>query len=105
MTRLPVWMLSAAFGAAFLFVGVGNLAAHSWYTGQVNEKGENCCNLLDCRQLADGDVTAVPGGYSVKSMGGLFVPNSRAQPSQDDHYHLCYWGGQVRCFFYPPGGV
>jgi len=86
----------------------GPALAHSWYTDLRNEKAEPCCNGVDCFEIPDSDVTAVPGGYQVHTYGmsgeaiSGFVPNARAQPAKEGgNYHLCYWGNQIRCFFYP----
>lgn len=88
--------------------------AHSWYTGLTNQDGDSCCGGSDCGPIDDSQVTPVPGGYSVHvpkfdptaSGSGPtineFIPNSHAKPAKEGgQYHLCYWGGQVRCFFYP----
>ncbi len=87
--------------------------AHSWYTGLHNEDGQLCCGGSDCAAIGDNEVTPVPGGYQVhvrdfsplgvsKGPINAFVPNSRAKPAKEGgEYHLCYWGGEVKCFFFP----
>lgn len=87
-------------------------AAHSWYTGIHNPVTQNiCCGGDDCAPLDDREVTPVPGGYEVHASilhnGAAlhvdeFVPNAQAQPAREGgQYHMCYWGGQIRCFFFP----
>lgn len=96
--------------AALLLLVSTPAGAHDWYTGLKNEAGQLCCGGLDCGPIPDEDVTPVPGGYQVrvKSFGwnkvniDAFVPNARAKPAkQGGEYALCYWGGQIRCFFFP----
>ncbi len=106
----------AGAAAVILAVWASGAQAHSWYTGLLNEKGEACCHDQDCGALPDGAVQEVPGGYQVDYEGPLgrrgptvihaFVPDARAKPAREDdgYYHVCFWGGQVRCFFYPNRG-
>src|SRR5260221_10887245 len=80
--------------------------AHSWYEGLQNEKGESCCGGSDCKPDLDlKDVSEVPGGYQIKSLG-VFVPSARARPSREDdgYYHICRWDNEVKCFFTPNRG-
>lgn len=84
----------------------GPALAHSWYEGLQNEKGEACCGGTDCTPDLDlRDVVEVPGGFEIRSLG-VTVPNARARPSKEDdgYYHICRWGGEVKCFFYPERG-
>lgn len=83
---------------------------HSWYTGLQNEQGQICCGGTDCGPLADSEVTPVPGGYQVHTKDfapkhikiDAFVPNARAKPAKEGgEYSLCYWGGEVKCFWFP----
>ena len=105
-----LWLL--ALLAVLLFVGLYAMTwpaqAHDWFTGLHNEKGELCCGGIDCGAIPEEDVTPVPGGYQVHvpNFKGWpvigFVPNYRAKPAKEGgEYHLCYWGGEIRCFFYP----
>ncbi len=85
--------------------------AHEWYTAEHNEKGQACCGGRDCAAIPDTAVTPVPGGYNVHIPEGFipgwpaintFVSNVRAKPAPTNgDYHLCYWGDEVRCFFFP----
>ncbi len=69
----------------------------------MNAAGELCCGERDCRELADGDVTATAAGYYVKSTKEI-VPYREATPSPDGRYWICRWGGARKCFFAPPPG-
>lgn len=69
-----------------------------------NNVGDLCCGERDCGELADGDVVAIPGGYFIKSLNET-VPTSQATPSPDGKYWRCFWNGQRKCFFFPPGAV
>lgn len=69
--------------------------------GYRNAIGELCCGERDCAELADDDVAIVPGGFLVKSLKEI-VPIEQALPSPDGHYWRCQWGGERKCFFYPP---
>ena len=93
---------------SYLLDPVVPVPAHDWYSGLQNEAGEYCCGGNDCAAVPDQDVTPVPGGYQVHvpffKSGPVagFVPNSRAKPAKEGgQYHLCYWGGEIKCFFYP----
>lgn len=87
---------------AVLLIGVGSAAqAHDWYEGLKNANGELCCSVnRDCRELADGDVKEIAGGYAIISLNAT-VPYTALQPSPDGKWHACAWGGKVRCFFGP----
>ncbi len=100
--------------AVFVLAWPAVAEAHSWYDGLKNENEQICCGGSDCGPVDDRDVTPVPGGYRVHiqqfdpmaSGSGpaiyTVVPNARAKPAKEGgQYHLCYWGGEVKCFFYP----
>jgi hypothetical protein len=87
---------------------------HSWYDGLHNTDGEICCGGSDCGPVDDQDVTPVPGGYNLhitkfdpmaSGTGPAIyttIPNAFAKPAKEGgQYHLCYWGGKVKCFFFP----
>ncbi len=66
--------------------------------------GGPCCFSMDCAPLPDSDVKIVPGGYIVKGWG--WVPNAKAQPGFDLHFHLCEYPKSVlRCFMTPLFGT
>jgi len=97
---------SAALAASVLVSATSDAGAHSWYTGLHNEKGEACCGDRDCgADLNLTDVEGRPGGFYIKSLNA-FVTSDRVKPAVEDdgYYHVCFWGGQVRCFFYPNRG-
>jgi len=97
---------SVALAVLVLLVTTPNAGAHSWYTGLHNEKGEACCGGTDCGADLDvKDVEERPGGFYIRSLN-TFVTSDRAKPAMEDdgYYHVCFWGGQVRCFFYPNRG-
>ena len=85
--------------------------AHDWYTGIKNEIGQACCGGRDCAAISDQYVRVVPGGYEVHLPAlhkfawpeiHAFVSNDRAKPAPTGgEYHLCFWGGEVKCFFFP----
>lgn len=66
--------------------------AHSWYPGE-------CCSGQDCRELTDGDVLAVDGGWIV--LGRWYRSRKDARPSPDSRFHACAVGATLRCFFVP----
>lgn len=99
---------SVLFAITFLILTEPRAHAHDWYTGLRNEKNQGCCGGLDCGPIAESAVTPVPGGYQVDTddFKGIpihtFIPNARAKPAKEGgDYHLCYWGGEVKCFFFP----
>lgn len=93
--------------------GVRLYQVHDWYLGLHNEDGQLCCGGVDCGPVRDDEVTPVPGGYEVhvrdfsplgisKGRIDAFVSNMRAKPAKEGgEYHLCFWGGEVKCFFFP----
>lgn len=102
----------AAIGCTCLVIALAVPAkAHDWYTGLRNETGAPCCGGSDCADISDEYVRAVPGGYEVHLPTGhrfawpaidAFVSDARAKPAREGGtYHLCWWGGEVRCFFFP----
>jgi hypothetical protein len=98
------WHVLAVCAVLFLF-GVTLSLAHTADKGWDYDTW--CCNTVDCRQLADDDVTERGGGWYVKSMD-VVVPYDHPQRriSGDEHYHLCELPkGTVRCFYVPPGGA
>jgi hypothetical protein len=74
--------------------------AHEWFSGKRNAQGLPCCSpQRDCRPV---EARVVSGGYLVD---GVLIPESEAQPSEDERFHICIWGGKRRCFFAPMTGV
>ena len=66
-----------------------------------------CCGPQDCKQLPDGAVTEIHGGWRVvldDEHDAVFVQRNRALPvSPDGHYNICRDGrATVRCFITPP---
>lgn len=110
MRRL-VSIAAAIAAAAAVLAATPDARAHSWYSGLKNEVGHGCCGGRDCAPIEEARVQAVPGGYRVQLPAGYrfdwpaidaFVPNARAQPAKvGSDYHLCYWGNEVKCFFFP----
>lgn len=95
-------------GVAFVVLCLACLYAsgawgHDWYTGTENSRGQLCCGGQDCHMLADSDVKEVAGGYQVKGYARP-VPYGELQPSPDGKWHMCFWGGEIKCFFGPLPG-
>lgn len=93
--------------AAFLLLPSAALP-HDWYSGIKNAQGLDCCSAnQDCAPIA---VEEVSGGWRMtQPFTGLrvFVAYRDAMPSQDDHFHACWYplnSPAPRCFF-SPGGV
>lgn len=108
MTIRRAWLIAELVLFIMLVLVLVAVAAHahSWYSGLHNEKGELCCGGSDCVADHDpADIEERPDGYFIRSLQ-VFIPNQRAKPAQvdDGYYHLCYWGHEVKCFFYPPRG-
>jgi hypothetical protein len=74
---------------------------------QMDSAKTPCCGGTDCKRLPDNEVKAVPGGYQVAGWG--FVPNVKAQPGFDQHYHLCgdvnQFEKSLYCFLTPSPGM
>lgn len=114
MLRLVTLAAVSAAVAIWLAALTGEVRAHSWYEGMVNELGQRCCGGLDCGPVPEEDVTPIPGGYQihVREFGwnkvkiDAFVPNARAKPAKEGgEYHLCFWANEVKCFFFPAPAI
>lgn len=100
--RIARASLPGAISALLLVaaLAVPQAQAHEWFTGKRNSQGLPCCSpQRDCRPV---EARVVAGGYLVD---GVLIPESEAQPSEDDRFHICIWGGKRRCFFAPMTGV
>lgn len=83
------------------------LASDGWVDRSKNKNGERCCDSgKDCHTIMPERVAHVPRGVNVTLEDGrvLFIPGQEIMPSEDGRYWLCYWGGQVKCFFAPYSG-
>lgn len=84
---------NAAIAAAILyclFVMIGAFPARSHEAPAGWAYDAACCSDKDCRQLADGDVSALADGYHIASKGWTIGYGSDLiKPSLDEHYHLC----------------
>lgn len=69
--------------------------AHSWYPFA-------CCGGNDCFALPDGTVSESAAGYTIRTTGE-FIPRHEARLGQDEHFHICRFGGTTGriCFFTP----
>jgi hypothetical protein len=90
--------------------------AHSWYTGQKNEKGHGCCGGQDCGPINPAavkmvtpthwQITIAPGDIGTHPSGGAIVRNFHGNPgmSPDGNFHACAMRsdiqlGTARCLF------
>ncbi len=120
LSKLATGLVSAPGKKVAAIAGVGlalmlwpaGARAHDWYTPYKTPGGVSCCGGKDCHELPDAAVRHVATGYAVKLPGSspgtsqeLVIPFERAQPSEDEHFHICIWGGQPQCFFAPPLGT
>jgi hypothetical protein len=80
-----------------------------------------CCGQDDCHLITPDRVHITSEGFVLNLKGAwaadkrypalappdepVTVEVSRMQPSPDREYWLCYWGGDVKCFFGPFSGV
>lgn len=68
-----------------------------------NEKGELCCGRgVDCKEWPASAIKITPQGYLFPN--GQLIPTNKVTPSADEFAHMCIWGGEVKCTFYPMGG-
>lgn len=101
LTTYLIWVILFLLALGWLGKSWAHQAPSGW------EYDPWCCNHQDCRQLPEGDVNEVKGGWYVKSLD-VFIPYTHPQlrVSGDEHFHLCELPkGTVRCFYVPPGGV
>lgn len=82
------------------------IASDAWVDRTKNKKGERCCDAgKDCHSLNPEEVKHVQGGVNIRlGEQTLFIPGEEIMPSEDGRYWVCYWGGQVKCFFAPYSG-
>jgi hypothetical protein len=80
-------------------------SAHSWYTGLLNSRGQDCCGGEHCAPVAPGDLgTDADGNFEVyrdRQWYAVDPANILGSPSLDGVIHACIWGGVVRCFILP----
>jgi hypothetical protein len=71
--------------------------------------GWECCNLMDCREVAPGAVSETPEGYVIKLTGEL-IPygDKKIKPSKDEFFHHCTKQGKPEgetiCLYVPDRG-
>ncbi|HEX9472521.1 MAG TPA: hypothetical protein VF957_23595 [Bradyrhizobium sp.] len=53
-------------------------------------------------KLGDG---ADSSGGEAPGPREIIVPFAGATPSEDEDFHLCFFGGKVQCFFAPRSGA
>jgi hypothetical protein len=83
------------------------LASDAWIDSSKNKKGERCCDAgKDCYSLGPERVKPASGGVTVTMDDGqtIFIPGDQIMASEDGKYWVCYWGGQIKCFFAPYSG-
>ena len=95
-----------------------------WKNGEAIDKQTKqfCCSEADCHDLEDWRVHYNPDGTVTLDLRGAWqgrgqpvyspsaptdlvtIPSEREMPSPDGYYWVCYWGGEVKCFFGPLKG-
>jgi hypothetical protein len=82
------------------------LASDAWIDRSKNKKGERCCDAgKDCHSIEPERVKPAEGGVVVQlDDRSVFVPGDQIMVSEDGKYWVCYWGGQIKCFFAPHSG-
>jgi hypothetical protein len=82
------------------------LASDAWIDRSKNKKGERCCDAgKDCHSIEPERVKPAEGGVVVQlDDRSVFVPGGQIMVSEDGKYWVCYWGGQIKCFFAPHSG-
>lgn len=67
-----------------------------------NERGELCCGRgVDCKEWPASAIKVTPEGYLFPN--GHLIPTNKVTPSADEFAHMCIWGGEIKCTFYPMG--
>jgi hypothetical protein len=71
--------------------------------------GWECCNLMDCRQVAHAAVEESPQGYVIKATGEVIPYSSKKiKQSKDEFFHWCSKGGkpdaETICLYVPNRG-
>lgn len=96
----------ALFGLILLaawFLGSAIANAHQAPSGWNYDY--SCCNTYDCREVADGTIRPVKGGYQTPTD---FIPygSPKIRDSKDGHYHWCTVRGEddtaTICIYRPP---
>ena len=82
------------------------LISDAWIDRSTNKKGERCCDSgKDCHSIEPERVKPAEGGVVVQlDDRSVFVPGGQIMVSEDGKFWVCYWGGQVKCFFAPYSG-
>ena len=96
------WWVGLALATMILLFAVAPVLAHDWYSDQ-RRPGTNilCCNGNDCAPVPAHEVRAASGGWMYIPLGQT-IPFKEVLPSQDNSFHVCIMGGQLRCLFIPP---
>lgn len=104
-----VILACACLCAAFIFLVEPTYAHDHWinhgdYRDPVTK--QHCCGAKDCHTLPVGSYIETPSGWYIPSVNQT-VAYARGIPSEDGHAYICQYGGtnEVRCFFFPVGGV
>lgn len=77
-------------GLVFLIAMTLVAKSHEWYDPY-------CCNGQDCGPV-EKEPTTTKGGYLIN---GQVFPFSKVRASKDNRFHVCIWGGKVRCVYAP----
>lgn len=69
----------------------------------------SCCNLMDCREVADAAVKTTRAGYVIVATGEVIPFNDpRIKRSKDEFFHWCSKGGredsETICLYKPDAG-
>lgn len=85
---------------ALALIGVtGTAWGHDWYSLQ-------CCSEMDRRPVVKGEVTLVPGGWSIPARHTILkFADPRIKPSLDVEMHICQTASRVICLYVPDPGI
>lgn len=81
------WFYAWTLAMMLALMGATWALAHEAPSGDW-EYPYRCCNMRDCRPLAEDDVEMTADGYYIRSLD-VTVPYSEANTSGDHHYHAC----------------
>lgn len=83
-------VILAVIGLVFLIAMTLIASSHEWYD-------KWCCDGKDCGPV-EKEPPSTKGGYLIN---GQIFPFDKVRASKDNRWHVCIWGGKVRCVYAP----
>lgn len=105
---LAIFGIIIAILLALAFYDAERVKAHEALSGW--SYPSECCSTMDCRQVPDGFVERITGGYEISTTHEKLPYNDpRIKNSPDGKWHWCSVAGsdstETICLFRPPDSI